>query len=63
MANGNICVRVDDLIFMGTDAFFSSFARELKKSFQTRSLDENDVMFCVDAKELNKAVRLVKDKP
>ena len=39
------CMR-DDLIFAGTDDFLSSFARELKKSFQIGSLDENDVMFC-----------------
>ena len=44
--NGNVCTHVDDLIFIGTDDFLSSFAGELKRSFQIGSLDENDVMFC-----------------
>ena len=45
MVSGNICTHVDDLIFTGTDDFLSSFARELKKSLQIGSLNENDVMF------------------
>ena len=45
-SKGNVCMPVDDLIFTGTDDFLLSFARELKKSFQIGSLDENDVMFC-----------------
>ena len=44
--NGNVCTHVDDLIFTGTDDFLLSLARELKKSLQIGSLDENDVMFC-----------------
>ena len=46
VVNGNVCMRVDDLIFTGMDDFLSSFAREPKKSLQIGSLDENDVMFC-----------------
>ena len=46
IVNGNVCMHVDDLIFIGTDDFLSSCAESLKKSFQIGSLDENDVMFC-----------------
>ena len=46
VVNGNVCVRADDLIFTGTDDVLLSFAKELKKSFQIGSLDENEVMFC-----------------
>ena len=37
VVNGNVCMHVDDLIFTGTDDLLSSFARELKKSFQIGS--------------------------
>ena len=40
--NGNVYMRVDDLIFTGTDDCLLSFAEGLKKSLQ----NENDVMFC-----------------
>ena len=46
VVNGNVCMHVDDLIFTGMDDFLSSFARELKKSFELGSLDESDVTFC-----------------
>ena len=42
--NGDVCMHADDLIFTGTDDFLSSFARELKKSFQIASQDENDIL-------------------